>query len=84
MTHGGSGIVASRGGSGAARFGFGPSVGGEIEATKEIVPAAFPLISDKTRLPVFERYFIREACEACEEDKFRLAMMTPASQAGSW
>ena len=78
MTDGGSGISLSRAGSGAARFGFGPSVGGEIKATKEIVYVAFALISDETPVAFG---LIRAAGE---EEKFRLAMMTPALQVGSW
>ena len=76
MSDGRSGILTSGAGSGAACFGFGPSIVGEIEAAKEIVPAALALISDET--PVG---FIRVTGE---EEKFRLTMMTPASQTGSW
>ena len=78
MTDGGSGISTSRAGSGAARFGFGPSVGGEIEATKEIVIAVFALISDETPVAFG---FVR--C-AGEEEKLGLSMMTPALQIVSW
>ena len=65
MSDGRGGVTTSRAGSGAARFGFGPRVGGEIEATKEIVVDVLALISDETSVAFG---FIRAAGE---EEKFR-------------
>ena len=83
MSDGGSGVATSWVGSGAARFGFGPSVGGKVVATKDIVAVVgcyifFALISNKTTVAFS---FIRSAGE---EKKFLLSMMTPALQSGSW
>ena len=57
-------------------FRFGPSVGGEIQAAKQIVLVSDCVACDQTSSFSF--------CDTGKKEQFRLTMMTPALQAASW